>query len=34
MRAKVAVQKKAEDLKRKIESGEVVHESGALARFG
>jgi U3 small nucleolar RNA-associated protein 7 len=34
MRAKVAAQAKAEEAKRRIESGEVVKESGALARFG
>ena len=34
MKAKVAAQRKAEDTKRKIASGEIVKENGALARFG
>ncbi|WWC61436.1 uncharacterized protein I303_104020 [Kwoniella dejecticola CBS 10117] len=34
MRAKVAAQRKADDTKRKIASGEIVKETGALARFG
>ncbi|WWC85202.1 uncharacterized protein L201_000061 [Kwoniella dendrophila CBS 6074] len=34
MKAKVAAQKKVEDTRRKIASGEIVKETGALARFG
>ncbi|OCF72182.1 U3 small nucleolar RNA-associated protein 7 [Kwoniella mangroviensis CBS 8886] len=33
MKAKVAAQKKAEDTRRKIANGEIVKETGALARF-
>jgi U3 small nucleolar RNA-associated protein 7 len=34
MRQKVASQKKADDERKKIASGELVKETGALARFG
>ncbi|KAK8870039.1 hypothetical protein IAR55_000609 [Kwoniella newhampshirensis] len=34
MQAKVAAQRKAEDTRRKVQSGEIVKETGALARFG
>ncbi|ORY32070.1 WD40-repeat-containing domain protein [Naematelia encephala] len=34
MKAKVAKQRQNEEIKRKVASGEVVRESGALARFG
>ncbi|WRT66853.1 uncharacterized protein IL334_003816 [Kwoniella shivajii] len=34
MKAKVAAQKQSEDTRRKIASGEIVKEVGALARFG
>lgn len=34
LRQKVASQARAEEEKRKIANGEIVKESGALARFG
>jgi U3 small nucleolar RNA-associated protein 7 len=34
MRAKVAAQRQAVDTQRKIASGDIVKETGALARFG
>ncbi|ODO03497.1 U3 small nucleolar RNA-associated protein 7 [Cryptococcus wingfieldii CBS 7118] len=34
MKAKVAAQRSAEDTRKKIERGEIVKETGALARFG
>ncbi len=34
MRDKVAAQNRAAEEKRKIDAGEVVKETGALARFG
>ncbi|WWC69741.1 uncharacterized protein I206_103684 [Kwoniella pini CBS 10737] len=34
MKAKVSAQRKAEETKRKIASGEIIKETGALARFG
>jgi U3 small nucleolar RNA-associated protein 7 len=34
MKAKVMAQKRDIEMKRKIESGEIVKETGALARFG
>jgi U3 small nucleolar RNA-associated protein 7 len=34
MRDKVAAQNRAAEQQRKVDAGEVVKESGALARFG
>ena len=34
MRAKVAAMEKADVERKRVESGEVMKESGALARFG
>jgi len=34
VREKVEAQKRAEEMERKVASGEVVKETGALARFG
>lgn len=34
MRAKVAKQRQEDEVKRKVANGEIVQESGALARFG
>jgi U3 small nucleolar RNA-associated protein 7 len=34
LQQKIAAQSRAEEEKRKIQNGEVVKETGALARFG